>query len=195
MTPSHAVKRSKRYRYYVSASLLAADQPQARKGMRVPAGDIEGLALDRLRMFFASRSDVVDALAPLDLDVRVLEIALRNASHLSQRWLAMSPFELMRVVREVVARISIAIDRIEIRLSRTKIGRCAEGGRDESIARSRSGGRYRSMQRCDAPAKGAASSSRTAATLTSTLALSIWSGKPSPPAISSCRDQTTASRR
>ena len=43
MTPTHATKKAKRYRYYVSASLLAGDRPQAQKGMRVPAGDIEAL--------------------------------------------------------------------------------------------------------------------------------------------------------
>jgi site-specific DNA recombinase len=43
MTPTHATKKAKRYRYYVSASLLAGDHPQAQKGMRVPAGDIEAL--------------------------------------------------------------------------------------------------------------------------------------------------------
>src|SRR6202048_69557 len=49
MTPTHATKKVKRYRYYVSASLLAGDHPQAQKGMRVPAGDIEALVIDRLR--------------------------------------------------------------------------------------------------------------------------------------------------
>jgi hypothetical protein len=38
MTPSHATKRAKRYRYYVSASLLTGDRPQTQNGMRVPAG-------------------------------------------------------------------------------------------------------------------------------------------------------------
>jgi site-specific DNA recombinase len=51
MTPTHATKKAKRYRYYVSTSLLAGDRPQAQKGMHVPAGDIEGLVLDRLRCF------------------------------------------------------------------------------------------------------------------------------------------------
>jgi hypothetical protein len=32
MTPTHATKRAKRYRYYVSASLLASDRPQTKKG-------------------------------------------------------------------------------------------------------------------------------------------------------------------
>jgi hypothetical protein len=46
--------KAKRYRYYVSESLLAGDRPQAQKGMRVPAGDMEGLVLDQLRAFFGS---------------------------------------------------------------------------------------------------------------------------------------------
>jgi hypothetical protein len=58
---------------------LPGDHPQAQKGMRVPAGDIEGLVLDRLRAFFLSRIDVGNAIASLDLDARTLDAALRNA--------------------------------------------------------------------------------------------------------------------
>ena len=66
MTPTHAKKRAKRYRYYVSASLLDRDHSRAQKGMRIPAGDIEALVLDRLRVFFSSRIDVSETLAPLE---------------------------------------------------------------------------------------------------------------------------------
>jgi hypothetical protein len=58
---------------------LPGDHPQAQKGMRVPAGDIEGLVLDRLKAFFLSRIDAGNAIAPLDLDARTLDAALRNA--------------------------------------------------------------------------------------------------------------------
>jgi hypothetical protein len=43
MTPTHATKKTKRYRYYVSVSLLAC--PQAQKEMHVTAGDMEGLVV------------------------------------------------------------------------------------------------------------------------------------------------------
>ena len=59
--PTHATKRAKRYRYYVSAPLLAGE------GLRVSAGDIEALVLDRLRALLSSRTDVSETLAPLDL--------------------------------------------------------------------------------------------------------------------------------
>jgi hypothetical protein len=121
MTPAHATKRGKRYRYYVSASLLTSERPRAQGGMRVPAGDIEALVRDRLRAFFSSRSDVGDALAPLDLDAHSLDAALHTASALSERWLAAPPSEMRSLVRDTVVQVIIAADRIDVRLSRAKV--------------------------------------------------------------------------
>ena len=128
MTPTHATKKAKRYRYYVSASFLAGDRLQARKGMRIPAGDIEGLILDRLRAFFSSRTKISGALAPLDLDAQMLDAALQNAFKLSERWFVAPPDEKRSLVRELVERAAVAADRIEIRLSRAKIGAALEAG-------------------------------------------------------------------
>ena len=58
MTPTHATKKAKRYRYYASAPLLAGE------GLRVSAGDIEALVRDRLRALLSSRTDVSETLAP-----------------------------------------------------------------------------------------------------------------------------------
>jgi site-specific DNA recombinase len=128
MTPIHATKKAKRYRYYVSASLLAGDRSRAQKGMRVPAGDIEALVLDRLRAFFSSRTDIGDALTPLDLEARAFDAALRNACTLSKRWLAMPPIERKSLVLDIVEQISVAADRIEIRLSRVNVAAALQVG-------------------------------------------------------------------
>jgi hypothetical protein len=128
MTPAHATKRAKRYRYYVSASLLAGDHLQAQKGMRVPAGDIEALVLDRLRALFSSRTDVGDALATLDLEARAIDAALRNAFTLSKRWLAMPPVEMKSLVLDIVERVTIAANRIDIWVNRAKIAAAPEAG-------------------------------------------------------------------
>src|SRR5262245_33666852 len=110
LSPTHAVKKGKRYRYYVSTALITDSRPKHPKGRRIPAGDIEGLVLDRLRSFFSSRTNVADALAPLDLDAHSLDAALRNASALSVRWLA-AP------VRNIVEQVIIAADRIDVHLN------------------------------------------------------------------------------
>jgi len=121
MTPTHAVKKGKRYRYYVSTELITGSRSEHPKGRRIPAGDIEGLVLDQLRAFFASRTDVGDALASLHLDAHSVDAALCNASALSERWLAAPPIAMRSLVREIVEQVIIAADRIDVRLSRAKI--------------------------------------------------------------------------
>ena len=44
MTPSHAVKRGTRYRYYVSGSLITKDRTENAAALRIPAAEIEQLA-------------------------------------------------------------------------------------------------------------------------------------------------------
>jgi site-specific DNA recombinase len=96
--------------------------------MRVPAGDMEGLVLDRLRAFVSSRTDIGDALTPLDLEARAFDAALRNAFGLSERWLAAPPVEMKSLVRDIVERVTVAVDRIEIRLSRGNVAAALEAG-------------------------------------------------------------------
>jgi site-specific DNA recombinase len=96
--------------------------------MRVPAGDIEGLVLDRLRTLFSSRTEIGDALAPLDLEAHALDAALCNASALSDRWLMVAPVEMRSLIREIIEQITVAADRIEIRLNRAKIAAALQAG-------------------------------------------------------------------
>ena len=49
MTPSHAVKKGIRCRYYVSKSLLTGGVRAEGKGQRIPAASIEALVTGRLR--------------------------------------------------------------------------------------------------------------------------------------------------
>src|SRR5438445_3755917 len=48
MTPSHAVKKGTRYRYYVSGSLITKDRTEAAAGLRIPAAEIERRVSDRV---------------------------------------------------------------------------------------------------------------------------------------------------
>jgi hypothetical protein len=51
MTPSHAVKKDTRYRYYVSRSLITKDRTGDSAGLRVPAAEIEQLVTSRVRQW------------------------------------------------------------------------------------------------------------------------------------------------
>jgi DNA invertase Pin-like site-specific DNA recombinase len=60
MTPTHAVKSGRRYRYYISQSLTrgveGADQP----GIRIPAHEVEVLVLKTLRKILTNESELFD---------------------------------------------------------------------------------------------------------------------------------------
>src|SRR5450631_1264537 len=62
LTPTHAVKKGTRYRYYVSTALITGATRSQSGGRRIPAGDLETLVMDRLRAFFASPTAILDAI-------------------------------------------------------------------------------------------------------------------------------------
>lgn len=121
LSPSHAVKKGKRYRYYVSASLITGRRSEHRAGQRLPAGDIETLVLDRIRSLFASELEAGDALAPLCLEAASQQSALARLAQLAARWPMLAPLELREIVRSVVQRVEVGGDRIVVTLDRLVI--------------------------------------------------------------------------
>ena len=59
--------------------------------MRVPASEVEGFVLDRVRTLLASRKEIADALVKLELKAGELEAALNRAAEFSQQWPVMTP--------------------------------------------------------------------------------------------------------
>src|SRR3546814_10313844 len=56
MSPSHAGKQSRRYRYYISRVETSADK--AHPTWRIPAGDIEEIVIARVLLFLKSWSEL-----------------------------------------------------------------------------------------------------------------------------------------
>jgi len=121
MTPTHANKRGRRYRYYVSASLIEGKRAEHAKGRRIPAGDIEGLVLDRLRSLFASQMELGQALAPLNLDAATLSTVLTRSISLVRRWTTIPSTETRGILMAIVEQVVVGDDQIAIRLKRPGI--------------------------------------------------------------------------
>lgn len=113
MTPTHANKRGRRYRYYISAPLLDTRRSTGNT-MRVPASEVEGLVLDRVHTLLTSRREIADALATLELRAGELEAALSRAAKFGKEWTVMPPETVRAVVRQAVARVTLSPDQIEI---------------------------------------------------------------------------------
>ena len=61
LTPTYASKKGTRYRYYVSTSLVTGAGRTRSSGRRVPAGNLDGLVIARLRTFLADPGAIFDA--------------------------------------------------------------------------------------------------------------------------------------
>src|SRR6266436_4957933 len=61
MTPSHAVKKGTRYRYYVSRPLITKDQADRSTGRRIPAGEIEQLVAGRVCQWLLDPASIYQA--------------------------------------------------------------------------------------------------------------------------------------
>jgi len=121
MSPTHAVKKGKRYRYYVSAPLITGRRGEHLNGRRIPAGDVEGLVLDRLRALFASEAEVGEAIAPLGLEASMQQVVLDQSTKLAKRWTALASLELRAVVKSSIQRVEVGDAKISVWLNRTAI--------------------------------------------------------------------------
>jgi len=122
MTPTHANKRGKRYRYYISAPLLdrgsAGENP-----IRMPALEVEGLICDRLRKLLARQTELVRWLSPLHLTAGQLEVSLKTATSLTESWTTLPPNEIRAFVRDIVRRVAVHASEIEISVSTSGLAR------------------------------------------------------------------------
>jgi site-specific DNA recombinase len=63
MTPTHAVKNGRRYRYYVSRPLIVGARADAAAGLRLPAAEIEQIVANRIRRLLAEPASLFEILA------------------------------------------------------------------------------------------------------------------------------------
>jgi DNA invertase Pin-like site-specific DNA recombinase len=116
MTPSHAVKNGRRYRYYLSRSLTTQNREAAPHGRRIPAGEIDRLVTDRLKTFLASEAEVFAAVQPQVRAGPAQRRLIAQAATLAREWKAQTPTETRKLLRAVVSRIDLRPDRVDMRL-------------------------------------------------------------------------------
>jgi hypothetical protein len=68
LTPSHAVKKGTRYRYYVSRSLIVGTAKDKSTGRRIPAANLETLVITKLRSFLADEGAVLNVIREENVD-------------------------------------------------------------------------------------------------------------------------------
>jgi hypothetical protein len=123
LTPSHAVKKGRRYRYYVSATLITDAGTDRGQGWRLAAREIEEAVIRILTDALTSPASLVERFGAGGMPGDQLRKLLSRAAGMAAA-LGGSPAERAKLVRELVEKIIVDEKTIIIKLRRgLSIGR------------------------------------------------------------------------
>jgi site-specific DNA recombinase len=114
MTPTHAVKRGTRYRYYVSRRLITGPASDSSRGQRVPASNLEALVVGRLRALVADPVEFLNAISNGERDAPMQKRLRDAAAGLSARWEHLSTETVHEFTRSILVRAQVRADRIDL---------------------------------------------------------------------------------
>jgi len=121
LSPIHAAKAGKRYRYYVSARLKDGGSDN-KDGWRIPAAEIEAIVLHQLENLLTNRpllSEWLQAAGQMHRIEAALEKAERTSADLKAT--ATNPEKVRQIVLMAIRRISLSNDRIRILIDRRTV--------------------------------------------------------------------------
>jgi len=114
MTPSYAVKKGTRYRYYVSRSLITKDQTERSTGLRIPAADVEHLVTSRVRQWLLDPGGIYRSIRLPDTSAQRRLIA--RAAEIGKSWTELPATRQRALLITLIDRIEVGADQIDIHL-------------------------------------------------------------------------------
>jgi DNA invertase Pin-like site-specific DNA recombinase len=138
LTPSHAVKKGRRYRYYVSAALISEAGTDRAQGWRLAAKEIEEAVIRMLADALTSPARLVERFGAADMPSDQIRKLLNRAARMAAA-LGGSPGERAKLVRELVEKIIVDEKTIIIKLRRSLLlggdvpSSALEDGRDDAV--------------------------------------------------------------
>lgn len=121
LTPSHANKNGKRYRYYVSQSVIQDPAAPTASPGRIPARDLEQVALNELKAFFSSGDRMVSALAEAEDDVTVTRILIESGAQIAKKLEGLGGAHLSELFSKLVVRVVVHQSSVEIHLDKLRM--------------------------------------------------------------------------
>ena len=116
LTPSHAVKKGRRYRYYVSHHLITEGKRAERKGWRIPAADLEGLVLTRFKGWLGDAAAVSEIVENDLHDPSAHAALITSAKAITKRWPELKPHQAKAYLNALLQRVIVEPGRIVIEI-------------------------------------------------------------------------------
>jgi site-specific DNA recombinase len=137
LTPSHAVKKGRRYRYYVSAALITEAGTDRAQGWRLAAREVEEAVIRILIDALTSPASLVQRFGSAAKPSGQIRKMIGRATDIAAA-LNGSPGERAKLVRELVEKVIVDEEMLTIKLRRGALGgdvppSASEDGRDDAI--------------------------------------------------------------
>jgi site-specific DNA recombinase len=116
LTPTHAVKNGRHYRYYVSHPLITGTRTDAAAGLRLPAGEIEQIVVNRIRRLLSEPASLFAILEAQVGEPLLQQHLMARAAKLAEEWVQMPPLRVRVTIVALVQRVEIRPDEVIIRL-------------------------------------------------------------------------------
>ena len=116
MTPTHAVKKGRRYRYYISRPLIVGARADADAGLRVPAAEIEQIVTNRIRRLLSEPANIFQIIEDQGGGLLMHQKLMTRAADLAGEWAGVSPLRLRVILLALVERVDMRLDEVTIHL-------------------------------------------------------------------------------
>jgi hypothetical protein len=107
LTPSHAVKNGRRYRYYISRALIAEAGGERKQGWRLPAHDVEDAVIRIIVAALTAPGPLIERLGLRDASAARTRLVLDRAASVAKTLLQGSPEERVKLAIELIEQVAI----------------------------------------------------------------------------------------
>jgi DNA invertase Pin-like site-specific DNA recombinase len=116
MTPTHAVKKGRRYRYYVSHPLITQARAGSPGGLRVPAPEIEQLVAKRVCRFLSEPDSILETTERLGLDPASQQRLIDRAAQIASGWSTLPSTQVRALVTTLIQQIEVRPERVDLQI-------------------------------------------------------------------------------
>ena len=122
-TPSHAVKKGRRYRYYIERVGTQGDYDERPRPKRISAGEIESLVVGALIRLLQTSANLIESTGTSNLDAANTKSLLKHASDLAKKLKGKDHQDRHRIIRALISKVIIAERQIRMTVSRSGLGK------------------------------------------------------------------------
>ena len=134
MSPTHAAKKSRRYRYYISHRLMQSHRKE-KDGWRLPAQQIETIILNEIINLLRSKVSLLDMYGLANFDPETAQRAIASGAAIAGQLETGTMGEKRDSVQHIIDRVILQPDAISIEIDRIGLVKAVgiESGQDEAI--------------------------------------------------------------